>query len=199
MRQQQGGKRHQQQAADLDQCQPGLGPAAGAQAVQVEQPQSQHGGAGIQGAGPGRRQEGQRRHLGQVVAEHEGEQGDGTGGDHGIAGPAEEEGDRAAVGAVQEVVVAAGVGVGGAELGVAEGAGQRHCAAQQPGQEHPAGAGAHAGHQRGRLEDAGADDDADDQGDGFAQAEQGPRLVGTVAAWGRRRIGQMSGQVGHAL
>jgi hypothetical protein len=82
------------------------------------------------------------------------------------------------------MVVAAGMGEGRAQLGVAQRADQRHQAAQRPGQEHPARAAGHARYQGRRLEDAGTDHHADDQRDRFAQTEQRAGSIGMVGCCG---------------
>ena len=55
-----------------------------------------------------------------VVTRDEAQQRNGTLGDDREAGPAEQERDTSAIGAVPEVIVAARIGVGGGQLGVAD-------------------------------------------------------------------------------
>ncbi len=74
----------------------------------------------------------------QVVAADVRQQRDRAGEDHRDARPAEEEAEIAAVGARQEVVVAAGVRERRGHLGVAERADKRQQRAADPGREHPA-------------------------------------------------------------
>src|SRR5690606_27350798 len=83
----------------------------------------------------------------------------------------EQKGNGAAVSAMEEVVIAAGMGIRSAQLGITECADQRDQAAQQPGGKHPSRTLRHAGHHGRCLEDTGANDDADNQRDGVAQMQ----------------------------
>ena len=78
------------------------------------------------------------------------------------------------------MVIAAGMGKGRGEFGVTKRADQRNDPAQQPGGEHGPCAARIGRHQRRRLEDAGAYDEADDQGDCMPKLEHRRRLRGLV-------------------
>ena len=184
--QKQRGDDDQQQPADLDAGEPGLRRRAGADAAQVDPRQHEDDGRRIEGRPVGA----ERQHLRQVVAEDERQQRDRAGGDDREARPCEQERHVAPIGAVQEVVVAARMRIGGGELGIAQRADQRHQAAERPRGEHPQRAAGHAGDHGRRLEDAGADDDADDDGDGLAQAQHRARF-GSQRNDRRRRHGRV--------
>ena len=100
------------------------------------------------------------------------------------------EAERGAIGLAQIDVLGAGLGHRGAELGVAERAGQREHAADRPQQVDPAGMAEVGGLEAGGGEDAGADDVRHHQGGGAAQAKvteqpagQGVRSARRVYGW----------------
>src|SRR5688572_28029171 len=76
--------------------------------------------------------------VARVVAQHEGEQGDGAGLYHAQPSPREQEPEPGAQRTRPVVVVATGAGVGRRQLGVAERAQQRDEAAGQPGEQRHA-------------------------------------------------------------
>ena len=161
----------EQQAGNFSGGEHGLETGAGPNAAQVEDGQAGNGSDGIRRAAPSGRQERQRRRLLHVVAEHEAEQRDRPCRDDGKACPPEQERNRAAEGAVQVMVVAAGVRIGRGQFGVAQRADQRNQAAAGPQCEHLDNAATEARHDGRRLEDAGTDDHADNDGHRFAQAD----------------------------
>lgn len=100
-----------------------------------------------------------------VIAIDEGDGGDRPGLDHHAPCPGEQHRQRPAIGPREEMIFAAPVRMGGGKLRIAQGTGERDDAAQQPG-AHERRLPAHiGGHQRGRLEDADAEDDAHHEGD----------------------------------
>src|SRR6267143_2273958 len=92
-----------------------------------------------------------------VIAEHEGEHGDGACHDHGHARPGVEKSGNAAKRAADEVKFPSRARIGGSELRVAHGAYEGHDATRDPGEDHRRLAAARTGDDRGSLEYAGAD------------------------------------------
>src|SRR6266704_2077034 len=92
--------------------------------------------------------------------------------------------------AAHKMVVAAGVGIGRRKLGVAKGSDHRHDPACNPHGDHdPFGPGVDGDEGR-RLENSGADDEADDDPDGVAEREglhgPGGRMLRGIV--GRRHL-----------
>ena len=103
------------------------------------------------------------QHIG-VVAIDEGDRGDRAGLDHGAARPGEQQSGRRAVGAGEEMILAAGIGMRSAEFGVAKRADQSEEAAEHPKPEKNGLAARSGRDDRGRLEDADAQNEADNDG-----------------------------------
>ncbi len=73
------------------------------------------------------------------------------------------------------MIVAAGMGIGGGKLGIAQGPDQRDAPPQDPGKEKGAVTPRICRNEGGCLEDAGPDDDADHQRNAV---DEGKRLFG---------------------
>ena len=129
-------------------------------------------------AGPS---ENHRRH---VIAENEGEQGDRPAVDHRRPCPGVQETRVATERPGQKMIVAARMRIRRGKFGVTERARQRHDGAQTPGHDQPADVAGDARHHRRRLEDAGADDDADDDRDRIGGTQQRPRCRRHDGGWG---------------
>src|SRR5258708_12705461 len=106
-----------------------------------------------------------------VVAENEGEHGDGACDDHGHTRPGVEKSRNAAERAADEVVFPSRARIGGSELRVTHGADERHDTARDPDEDHRSLAAARARDDRGCLEYAGADEQPDDDRAGVADRQ----------------------------
>jgi len=109
--------------------------------------------------------------LGGVVAEDEGDRGDGAGLNHGHARPGEQKRHAAAHAFGEEHVFAAGVRMARGELGVDQRTAKRHGAAEDPGKKELRPARRVGRHDGRRLEDARADHHAADQHDAVEDRE----------------------------
>ncbi len=170
-----------QQPRDHDERQTYLGTDAETQSGEVHGCQRDDRPRGKRGAAV-RPDAGDR---GEIVAEAEREQRHRPRVDHGEARPREQEPRLGAVRFAQEEVVAALIGERRRELGEAQGARERHHAAEDPEQQQRnVGRQVYRGCERRRLEDARADDHADAHGERVPHREPAMRVA---SFRGRRR------------
>ena len=116
----------------------------------------------------------QRAHA---VAKHKGQQGDRAGIDDGGARPAEHKGQVAPKGTLQKMVVAASAQVSGAQLGMAQRAGDRDQRTGHLQNQSPTRVTADTRHQRRGFENTGTNDDTNDQRQGRQGMKPAQRLV----------------------
>src|SRR5713226_9516904 len=113
-----------------------------------------------------------RDDFGEIAGEGAGERGYGATGNHQEQAPAIEKGRHASKAITNEDVEAAGLGIGGGQFGVGEGAEEGEGAADHPDEEGVAdGAVELAEDEAGGEEDARADDRADEEEEEIAFAE----------------------------
>src|SRR5229473_4594663 len=180
--------------SDFDQGGPVLQVGAFAGAPDVDGGDDGDHGDGDRGGFEGR----ERDDFGEVAGESAGEGGYGAAGNHQEQAPAIEKGRHASKAITNEDVEAAGLGIGGSELGVREGAEEGEDPADHPDEKGEAdGAVELTKDQAGSEEDAGADDRADEEEEevAFAEgAEEGGHSRGIITGdlagssrFGRRR------------
>ncbi len=129
-----------------------------------------------------------REEESEVLGVTDGEGGQSAGMDHGEQGPAVKKPGEVAVRLAQEDVLSAGPRQGRAQLGIDQGAGERHDAADDPGDDQPAGGRQEAGHPArpaGHHEDGGAEHEADHEQRRIPETER-PDQSGVVGGRGRR-------------
>ena len=162
--------KHRKQTDDLRRRENVLRPCAFLGSQHIRGGQGNDGQKGAQG-----RAESGRQELREIITENEGQQGDRTGLNDRHPRPPKKEGDIFPESAGQVMVIAAGMGIGGGELGIAQGPDQGHDSSQDPGKEKSAVTPRIGRNERGRLEDARPDDNADYQRDAV---DEGKRLFG---------------------
>ena len=172
-REPQSGDHHGDDRAERQRGQRELEALALRQAEQIHQRQDRERERGMDGRAP----RAERDELLRVVAEHERDRGDDAGLQDGDARPGEQQADRPAERARQEVILAAARGIGGAELGIDQRADQRDQAADDPEHDECGFAGDALRHELRALEDADADDDADDERDALQHRNAGARRL----------------------
>ena len=146
------------------------------QAKQIHQRQDRQRESGVDGRSPGP----ERDQLLRVVAEHERDRRDDAGLQDGDARPGEQQTDRPAERARQEVIFAAARGIGRAELGVDQRADQREHSADDPEHDEGRFAGDALRHGLRALEDADADDDTDNERNALQYRNAGMRRLPPV-------------------
>ena len=182
---QKAGDGNRQQTADLDHREQVLRTGGGAQAGDVEERERDHDAGGPERA----RRRAERDAPSTCNRRRRRRAGDRPAVDHRRACPCVQETRVAAERAGQKMVVAACVRIGRGKLGVAERARERHDGAQHPRHDQPADVAGDARHHRRRLEDAGADDDADDDRDRVGGTQQRPRCRPARRGLGNPRPG----------